>query len=241
MTLHSQEAKKEMEQRLEDMLETLKSNILAATPEDIAAFWEPARAAFDAYHSTMARFEEDLKKRQTVLDQQAQQLDKHIRELGTQIKSLETKGREAASRGDLDAAAQADEQAEALRQQAAAARRKRRIATSTELRGDPALYEAVEKARGEYSDAFSACQAAVREAVAVIAEWERHFQELHEQVRHEKDRGPADAGYTDKRWMKIDKNFRREVYQKIEAEAERVKREEREREEFKRRVFIYGG
>lgn len=213
---------------------------LDITPECISALWEPAREAFNNYHAAMDAYEADLKSRQNALDQQAQQLDKDVRRLGAQIKSLEAKSRDAASRGDLNAAAEADEQADELRQQAATARRKRRIANAAELRGDSALYERCKAAQVAYETAFAACQAEVRAAVAEVHDWRERLECLEKEVRNIPDRGPGDAGYTDKRWKRIDRNFRRDYYAQIEAQAEREKQNAQEREDFERRVFVYG-
>lgn len=211
--------KEAVENRLKDMLDQFKSTPLAVTPESVTAFWEPAREAYSAYIGAMDAYDADLKERQTVLDRQGQALDAQIKDQEKKITALESQSREAASRGDLDGAATADEQAEDLRRQVTVARRKRRIASSTELRGDGGLYAAVQEKQAAYTETLDLCRQYVRKAVATVEEWKKQFEGLEQATRWAASRGPGDAGATEKRWLKIDKNFRREFWQKIEEQA----------------------
>ena len=211
--------KQSVEQCLEDMLEKLKADPLKVTAEGVSAFWGPAKEAFSAYIDSMDRFDADLKARQAVLDQQGQTLDVQIQDLEMKIKNIEATSRDAASRGNLDAAATADEEAEDLRRQMSTARRKRRIANGTELRGDERLYTAIKEAKAGYDASFALCQGAVREAIEIVREWRENFEALEKTTKFEALRGPGDAGATEKRWLKIDKNFRREHYQQLEEQA----------------------
>lgn len=233
------DTKKPVEDRLEAMLEKLKADPLKVTPETVASLWEPAREAWEAYCRSMDNYDRDLKERQAVLDRQGQELDEQIRGLEKKIKAMEEKSRDVASRGDLDAAAKADEEAEGLRSQKATARRKRRIATSTELRGDADLFETIKKAKAEYDSSFTLCQGAVREAIGIVKEWVEHFEKLEKDVRWATNRGPGDGGYTAKRWDAIDRAFNKEYYDKL-AEQD-AKRREKEKAEQAHREAVRSG
>lgn len=202
---------------LEEALEAFKTEPLAVTPDAVDALWGPARRARDAWLKSLTDYENDLKSRQGVLDQQAQALDAQISQLNQQIAALESRSREAASRGDLDTAAQADEEAEGLRRQAAAASRKRRIASSTELQGDGDLFAAIRRQRAAYDAAFDLCKGYVIQAVAVIDEWKTDLEALEKQTRWTASRGPVCNSYDVKRWEAIDRNFNRDDYQNRET------------------------
>ena len=120
-----------VEKALEAKLEAMKADPCKITPEALETLLEPAREANTVLNEAMAAYEGDLATRRAALDKQAENLDAKIKTLKAQISALESQSREAASRGDLDAAANLDEQAEGLRKQLSTASRKRRIATST--------------------------------------------------------------------------------------------------------------
>ena len=124
---------------LKTALDAIREHPAELTAEQLAAIWDPAREALVTYIGAMDAYDADLAVRRAVLDGQAAELAAQLTEFEARIAQLEGESREAASRGDLDAAAEADEKAEALRKQAATARRKRRIASSAELRGDAEL------------------------------------------------------------------------------------------------------
>ena len=219
--------KQTVERRLEAALEQLKVAPLSATAEQIDALWGPAREAYRAYIAAMDAFDADLKERQNILDQQGRALDAQVRALEMEIKTLEDRGREAASRGDLDTAAQLDERSEDLQKQVATARRKRRLADGAALRGDAGNFAAIQEKQAAYTATLSLCGEYVREAVAAVREWQEHFARLERETRWAANRGPAVAGVVEKRWLEIDKNFRREFYQQLEAQAAVAQAEEK--------------
>ena len=225
--------------QFEDVLEAMKGAPLAVTPEAVAAFWGPARAAHRAFVEAMDAYDADLKARQAVLDGQAKSLDGQITDLETRACQLECESRDADSSGDLDAAAAADEQAETLRKQAATARRKRRIATSAGLKGDPTRFEAVQAAESAYIEICRRCLDYVREAVALTAEWAKGFDALAEAARRETGRGPKLCGYDAKRRESIDRTARPEYYARVEAQAAADR--ERQQAEQARREAIESG
>lgn len=114
-----------VEKALEARLEAMKAHPCKITPEAMEAMLDPAREANTALNEAMRAYENDLDTRRAALDKQASDLDAKIKTLKAQISALESQSREAASRGDLDAAADLDEQAEGLRKQLSTASRKR--------------------------------------------------------------------------------------------------------------------
>lgn len=236
--MEQNDTKKTVEQRLEDMLEKLKVDPLKVTPDAVLALWTPAQEALAAYDAALGNYEQDLRNRQAELDRQGQVLDGQIRDLEKKITALESQRREAASRGDLDGAATADEEAEDLRRQVTVARRKKRIADSTELRGDADLYAAIQEKQAAYTATLNLCGEYVREAVVTVKEWKECFEKLERETRWSTGRGPGD-GHTTKRWETIDRAYNKEFYEQLAAETEAARKEREEAEEMKRRLFIY--
>lgn len=220
-----EEAKNTIEQALEARLEAMKTNPCKITPEAMEAMLDPAREANTALNEAMAAYENDLARRQAVLDQQAAELDEKIKTLKAQISALESQSREAASRGNLDAAADLDEKAEVLRKQLSTASRKRRIATSTELKGDADLFKAITAAKKAYEEAEATGQKYIQEARAVVDEWAALFKQLQEKTKSVGRYGPHMDGC---RYERIDHHFNAEFYAKM---AERAKAQEQERKE----------
>lgn len=198
---------KSTENYLKTALNAIREHPADLTAEQIAALWDPAREALDVYVAAMDAYDADLAARRAVLEGQATQLDAQLAELEKQIAALESESREAASRGDLDAAAEADEKAEALRKKAATARRKRRIATAAELRGDAALYERIVATRAAYGTTYDLCAAAAREAAGIVSSWAKRAAELERTAKLSALRGPVECGADAKRFDRISASF----------------------------------
>lgn len=173
----------------------------------------------------MAAYDRDLDTRRAALDQQAEDLDAKIKGFKAQIADLEDRSRTAASRGDLDTATDLDEQAEQLRKQLSIANRKRRIASSTELKGGPTIYKSVAEAERAYLEAEKIGHEYIREARAVVAQWLEFFEELSKKSKFAGRYGPnMDA----RRYERIDHHFNAEFYARV---AEKQKADEQERKE----------
>ena len=220
-----EEKKAPIEQALEQRLEAMKADPCKITPVALETLLAPARKANTALNEAMAAYENDLTTRRAALDKQAAGLDAKIKTLKTQINALESQSREAASRGDLDAAADLDEKAEALRKQLSTANRKRRIATSTELKGDADLFKAITVAKKAYEEAEATGQKYVQEARAVVDEWAKFFEQLQDKAQFVGRYGPHMDG---SRYEKIDHHFNAEFYARM---AEKQAAEEQERKE----------
>lgn len=177
------------------------------TPEQLSGLWSPAREARDVYVAAIDAYDADLAARRAVLEGQATQLDAQLAELEKQIAALESESREAASRGDLDAAAEAGEQADNLRKQAATLHRKRRIASSAELRGDRGLYEKLTAARASYDTTYQLCAVAAREAADDVRDLSERLERLTRTAQLSAGRGPQVCGADRKRAAAIDAAF----------------------------------
>lgn len=198
---------KSTENYLKTALNAIREHPADLTAEQIAALWDPAREALDVYVAAMDAYDADLAARRAVLEGQATQLDAQLAELEKQIAALESESREAASRGDLDAAAEADEQADNLRKQAATLHRKRRIASSAELRGDRGLYEKLTAARASYDTTYQLCAVAAREAADYVRDLSERLERLTRTAQLSAGRGPQICGADRKRAAAIDAAF----------------------------------
>lgn len=207
-------------------LAAFKADPLTLSKEAILDLWAPAREAAQAVDTAMAAFDSDLKRRRDALDQQAAALDVQIADLKTQVQQLESSSRDSASLGDLDAAAEADEQAEGLRKQLSVVQRKRRIAASSELKGDPALFQQIEDARKEFTEVRESCEKAVREASGLVKELHAHFKKLEDVTWKSYDYGPF---YNDRQRNRIEHTFHADFYRQL-AEKEKADRERAEQE-----------
>ena len=214
-----------VEKALEARLEAMKAHPCKITPEAMEAMLDPAREACTVLNEAMAAYENDLTTRRAALDKQATDLDAKIDTLKGQINALEGQSREAASRGDLDAAADLDEKAESLRKQLSTISRKRRIATSTELKGDADLFKAITTAKKAYEEAEAIGQKYVRAAKAVVDEWAEFFKKLQANTKFVGRYGPHMDG---RRFDQIDHHFNAEFYARM---AEKQAAEEQERKE----------
>lgn len=214
-----------LEQILSQRVEAMKADPCGITQEAVESLWEPVREASKAVSAAMDTYEADLNTRRAALDKQAAELNAEIERIKGEIVALEDQSREAASRGDLDTAAELDEKAEELRKRLSAASRKRRIATGAKLKGDAQLFAAVKAARGDYENAAELCRKRVAEAVAIIAQWAEHFEKLAQKTDRIPNYCPR---MDDRRFEKLDKCFNAELYAKIQAQAEKDRREREE-------------
>ena len=80
-------------------------------------------------------------------------------------------------------------------------------------------------ARADYENAAELCRKCVEAVVAIIAQWAEHFEKLAQKT----DRIPTYCPrMDDRRFEKLDKCFNAELYAKIQAQAEKDRREREE-------------
>ncbi len=223
--------KTDLEKTLDNKLEALKADPCKITAEAVADLWEPAREAKAEANTAMAAYEQDVATRKAELDKLAAELDEQIKTLKTEVSTLEGQSREAASRGDLDAAAEADEKAEALQKQLATATRKRRILSSTELKGDTTLFKRVQVAKKAFESTVEVSRGYVREAVSLIEAWSKYFSDLQKATKWETTRSPSFDGST---YDRINHHFNAAFY----AEQARKKKEQEEAEKSRNSRYV---
>lgn len=131
---------------MKNTLDMIQSNphaiteeLLAAQAEQLTAAQETANAAFTAYH-------DDLNTRRQALEQQADQYSAQIKVLRSQSAELSAQVNDLSSRGEIDAAAEADAQLEAVEREISTLERKKRLAGAVDLKGDGNLYQAAKDA-----------------------------------------------------------------------------------------------
>ena len=215
---------------LEKKLEEMKANPCKITAESVADIWEPARTASAEASAAMEAYDRDLETRRANLDRQAAELDEQIGALKAEISTLETESRDAASRGNLDAAAEADEKAERLRKQLSTATRKRRIANRAELQGTPELFQKVRKAKQTYDEMAALCGQYVVEAQGVIEAQQKAFEALSRNTRFA-NRSPY---FDTRRYEKIDHHFNADAYAHMAEKEEAARSAQEEADELER-------
>lgn len=198
---------KNTENYLKTALNAIREHPGALTAEQLAALWDPARSALETYREALDAYDADLTARRAVLEQQAEGLDRQLAGLEGEIAALESKSREAASRGDLDTAASADEAADTLRHKAATIRRKRRIANAIELKGDKGLYDKIVASKAAFDWTYAQCADAAREAADYVKTLAATFERLERTAHFAARYGPVVCGADQKRQAAIDAAF----------------------------------
>lgn len=175
-----------------------------------------AKAAAEAYLT-------DLETRKTALAEQAAGYQTELSTLTTQRKKLATKVTDLSSRGQIDEAAEADADLEALDKSITTLERKLRLVSTAELRGDPKLYSAAKAAH----DAAEAERAPYRENIATLRQIVTAEIDRLEKVERELSSAISrDVGYyAAQTFEKVNRHYldldRREREAKEKAEAER--------------------
>lgn len=192
---------------------------------------DKAKAAAEAYLA-------DLETRKSALAEQAAGYQAELDKLTLQRKKLAAKINDLSSRGQIDEAAEADAELEALDKSISTLERKLRLVSTAALKGDPALYQVAKTAH----DAAEAERTPYRESIAAIqdivtAEIKR-LEEMQTELRYAKDRNPGH--YAAQVFERVDRHYRdldrleREAAEKAAAER---KAAEAERGSFRRSFF----
>lgn len=201
----------------EALMEKIKGDPAGTTYDTIMELWKPAKDAARDIMEAVKEYEADQAKRRAELDAQAAEIDKRIDALQVKINAAENRSRTAASRGDLDTAAAEEEKAEELEKAASLLKRKRRIATSAELKGDPVIYGKIREAQNRRQIADEVCQRYVIEAVDLAEKWEWQFKELHRRSVLAMQRGSALPSYEAERVDKVVEHFNAPILKQAKA------------------------
>ena len=197
----------------------MKANIIDTTKidttfiEEQAESWKMTAAAVS---KTAAAYLADVEHRADTLKAQAKEYQEEMATLKKERDTLAVKIADLSSRGDIDAAAEADVKLEALDQKIHALGRKLKIVNSAAPKGDPHLYAAAQAAH----EAMEAERAPYKQRIdelttAVDAEIKR-LEAIKRELSFKRD---TDHGYyAAQKWQKVDRHYR--DLDRIEREAE---------------------
>lgn len=201
----------------EALMEKIKSKPAEVTYDIIMELWKPAKEAARDIMKGVEEYEADQAKRRAELDAQAAEIDKRIDALQVKINAAENRCRTAASRGNLDTAAAEEEKAEELKKAVSLLKRKRRIASSAELKGDPVIYGKIREAQNRRQIADEVCHQYVIKAVDLAEKWEWQFKELHRRAVNAMQRGSALPSYEAERVDKVVEHFNAPILKQAKA------------------------
>lgn len=216
-------------------VEEMHNNPALMSEDTLAGLWAKAEAAEKVLRDACTAYQEDLRNRQTVIDQQQAELAKRIQALTEKQQTAEIEACNMASRGDLAEAEKYEQAVEELSKQIAALDRKRKILSRVNLDGDSTLYDAVKKAREARETAWSAAQAEANAAYHLAVELEERFQKLHKVANRNSMRSANDCGYD-----AVFQHYNRKILEQSRQEAAQKRREQEETEALKRRIVCIG-
>lgn len=201
----------------EAIMEQIQGKPAETTYDTIMVLWKPAKDAARDIMEAVKEYEADQAKRRAELDAQAAEIDKRIDALQVKINAAENRSRTAASRGDLDTAAGEEEKAEELEKAISLLERKRRIAASAELKGDPVIYGKIREAQNRREIADEVCHRYVIDAVDLTEKWEWQFKELHRRAVNAMQRGSALPSYEAERVDRVEEHFNAPILKQARA------------------------
>lgn len=216
-------------------VEAMRTNPALMSEDTLKCLWAEAEAAEKALRDACAAYQDDLRKRQAVIDQQQAEFVKQIQALTEKQQNAETEACNMASRGDLAEAEKYEQAAEELGKQIAAAERKQRILSRVNLEGDPNLYAAVSRARDARDTAWAAAQKEANAAYHLAVELEERFQKLHKIANRSSMRSTNDSGYD-----AVFQHFNRRTLEQSRRETEQKHREQEEAAAYNRHITRIG-
>lgn len=162
----------------------INAEYIVAQAENWQEAVDNAKAAAEAYLT-------DLETRKAALTEQAAGYQDELSALTAQRKKLAGKINDLSSRGQIDEAAEADAELEALDKSISTLERKLRLVNTAELKGDPELYRAAKAAH----DAAEAERTPYRENITTLrniveAEMER-LKSVQRELRYAMDSNPG--------------------------------------------------
>lgn len=207
---------------------SIKIPLNEVTAESINQLAAPWITAAENANAAAVEYADNIKLRQSALEAQAHEIHGQLDALYKQRDTLVEKINDLFSRSKFDEAAEVDARLEAVGKEIAALTRKLGLVSSTNLKGDPALYkaakaayEAMEAERAPYRATIAELQAAV---AAEIQRLEAVGKDLFYAARKDPSRYACDA------FHKVDRHFREldriEQESKDKAAAERKAQQE---------------
>lgn len=207
---------------------SIKIPINEVTAESINQLAAPWITAAENANAAAVEYMDNLKQRQFVLATQEQGIRAQLADLNKQQNTLIDKINDLSSCCKIDEAAEEDTRLEAVEKEIAALMRKLGLVSSTQLKGDPALYKAA-KAAYEAMKAERApyCESIAELQAAVAAEIQR-LEAVSDDLFYASRRNPS--SYACDMFEKVDRHFRHldriEQESKEKAAAERKAQQE---------------
>lgn len=188
---------------------------------------EPLNAAREAIKDACDQYNSDLTSRRAALEAQASDYASQLEHLSIQRNSLCAQITDLTSRGNIEAAADADAKLDAVEREISALERKQRLANSAELKGDATLFKTCKQAMTSLEEEHTAYRermAAIKDAAAAeIKRLEAFISDLERALTSNH------IHYESVAFTKVDRHFR---------ELDRIEREWREKEAAERKAAL---
>lgn len=189
------------------------------------------RKSADKLKEAAQAYLSDLDTRKAALEKQAADYQAQLDKATAQRKALAAKVADYTSRGQIDEAAEADAELEALDKDISTLSRKLRLVQSAELKGDPALYKAAKAAQDAVFAERTKYAETVKQFAATVSEEQKRLEKLEREMRYVYP-GSIGAGADDvftkvqRHYLDLDRK-EREAKEKAKAEREAAEREAR--------------
>lgn len=189
------------------------------------------RKAADNLKEAAQAYLADLDKRKAALAKQAADYQAQLDKATAQRKALAAKVTDYTSRGQIDEAAEADTELEALDKDISTLSRKLRLVKGAELKGDPKLYAAAKAAQDAVNAERTKYTETVRALTSTVREEQKRLEDVERELRYTYP-GSVGAGADDiftkvqRHYMELDKK-EQEAKAKAAAEREAAEREAR--------------
>ena len=189
------------------------------------------RKAADKLKEAAQAYLSDLDTRKAALANQAADYQAQLDKATTQRKALAAKIADYTSRGQIDEAAEADAELEAMDKHISTLGRKLRLVKGAELKGDPKLYKAAKAAQDAVYAERTKYTETVRALTATVREEQKRLEDVERELRYTYP-GSVGAG-ADEVFHKVQRHYldidlkEREAKEKAAAEKAAAEREAR--------------
>lgn len=157
-----------------------------------------AVAAADAYLA-------DIAERKNTLEAQAQEYQTQADKLKAQRKTLAAKIVDLSSRGEIDAAAEADAKLEELDKKISLLSRKLKICNSADLKGDPELYAAAKAAHDAMEAHRDPYKQRIDQLSHIVSEEIARLEKIQRELPYKRMADPGRVANSE--WEKVNRHF----------------------------------
>ena len=188
---------------------------------------EPLNAAREAVNDACAQYNSDLASRRAALEAQASDYASQLEHLSSQRTSLCAQITDLTSRGNIEAAADADAKLDTVEREISALERKQCLANSAELKGDATLFHSCKQAMASLETEHTAYRERMEAIKTSAAEEIKRLEAFISDLDREINRNSI--YYESVAFTKVDRHFR---------ELDRIEREFREKEAAERQATL---